>query len=53
VEPETGFDQIANDGIKDGIITAITTSAVAATGQVATPGFVDTHTHNSQNTAAT
>lgn len=51
MDPETGFDEIRNVGIKDGLIKAITTKTItgntvlAAAGQVVTAGFVDTHWH--------
>ncbi|MGA9411202.1 MAG: hypothetical protein WBV78_12265, partial [Roseobacter sp.] len=51
IDPETLFDDIANVGIKDGRIVAITkdaltgTETVDATGQIVAPGFIDTHFH--------
>ena len=51
MDPETLFDSIANVGIKDGRIAAISTDAltgtetVDATGKVVAPGFIDTHFH--------
>jgi N-acyl-D-amino-acid deacylase len=53
MDPETGFDAIANVGISDGWITKITTEelsgddVVDATGLAVTPGFIDTHIHSS------
>ncbi len=57
VDPETGFDQIANVGIKDGWIDRITddpiegAETVDVTGLVVGPGFIDSHTHGSQQFA--
>ncbi len=51
IDPETLFDDIANVGIKDGRIAAISRDAltgaetVDATGQIVAPGFIDTHFH--------
>lgn len=51
MDPETLFDDIANVGIKDGRIVAITKDAMTgaetidATGQIVAPGFIDTHFH--------
>jgi N-acyl-D-glutamate deacylase len=51
MDPETGFDQVANVGIKDGRIAAITrwkiegAKAIDANGLVVAPGFIDTHWH--------
>ena len=51
MDPETQFDDIANVGIKDGRIVAITkepltgTETVDATGKIVAPGFIDTHFH--------
>lgn len=49
MDPETMFDAIANLGIKDGRIRAITKEKITgketidATGLVVAPGFIDTH----------
>ncbi|MCB1489283.1 MAG: hydrolase [Bauldia sp.] len=51
MDPETMFDSIANVGIKDGLIAAITTDTITApevidaAGLVVAPGFIDTHFH--------
>ncbi|MCV2874589.1 aminoacylase [Defluviimonas sp. WL0050] len=51
MDPETLYDDIANVGIKDGRIAAITKDAltgaetVDATGHIVAPGFIDTHFH--------
>ena len=51
MDPETGFDQIANVGINNGWITAITTEAIEgaetidATNHVVAPGFIDLEQH--------
>ncbi len=51
IDPETLFDDIANVGIKDGRIVAISQDAltgaetVDATGHIVAPGFIDTHFH--------
>lgn len=51
MDPETGFDAVANVGVKGGRITAITKKKIAgkqtidAGGLVVAPGFIDTHYH--------
>ncbi|MBQ4891596.1 amidohydrolase family protein [Shewanella sp. MMG014] len=51
MDPETGFDQVANIGIKDGKILSITKDiiegkqSINAKGLVVAPGFIDTHSH--------
>jgi len=51
MDPETMYDDIANVGIKDGKIAAITNDeltgkkTIDATGFVVAPGFIDTHFH--------
>jgi N-acyl-D-aspartate/D-glutamate deacylase len=51
MDPETGFDAVANVGIDNGFITAITNDAIEgartidATGHVVAPGFIDGHSH--------
>ena len=51
IDPETMYDDVANVGIKDGKIVAITKDAITgketidATGLVVAPGFIDTHYH--------
>ena len=51
MDPETGFDGIANVGISNGWITAITPAAIDgaqtidATGHVVAPGFIDLEQH--------
>lgn len=47
IDPETGYDEVANVGIDDATITAITpspllgTTTIEATGLVVSPGFID------------
>lgn len=51
MDPETGFDEIANIGISNGWITRITEDAIEgaetidATGHVVAPGFIDLEQH--------
>nr|WP_321250144.1 amidohydrolase family protein [uncultured Ruegeria sp.] len=51
MDPETGFDQVANVGINNGWITSITTDELTgdeiidATGHVVAPGFIDLEQH--------
>jgi N-acyl-D-aspartate/D-glutamate deacylase len=51
MDPETGFDAVANVGINNGYITKITTNdidgtrAIDAKGHVVAPGFIDYHSH--------
>lgn len=51
MDPETGFDQVANVGINNGYITEISTDdldgarEIDATGHVVAPGFIDFHSH--------
>lgn len=51
MDPETMYDAIANVGIRDGRIAAITKDAITgketidATNLVVAPGFIDTHFH--------
>ena len=51
MDPETGFDQVANVGINNGYITEISMDdldgarEIDATGHVVAPGFIDFHSH--------
>ena len=51
MDPETGFDQVANVGINNGFVTEITTDGITGTrvidasGNVVAPGFIDYHSH--------
>jgi len=52
MDPETMYDAVANVGVKDGRIAAITMEKISgretidASGLVVAPGFIDTHWHN-------
>ena len=49
MDPASGYDQVANLGIRDDRIASITmdpivgTQRIDATGHVVAPGFIDTH----------
>jgi hypothetical protein len=51
MDPETGYDAVANVGVKEGRIAAITEEKITgkkivdATGHVVAPGFIDIHAH--------
>lgn len=51
MDPETGFDSVANVGVKDGLIAVITEEELSgareidASGHVVAPGFIDMHNH--------
>lgn len=51
IDPESGFDDIRNVGINDGVITEITKQDISgkeiidAAGLVVSPGFIDLHAH--------
>ena len=57
IDPETGFDEICDVAVKDGIIVAVGTDLgtagreIDATGLVVSPGFIDLHGHG-QSVAA-
>ena len=57
IDPETGFDEICDVAVKDGIIAAVGTDLgpagreIDATGLVVSPGFIDLHGHG-QSVAA-
>ena len=54
MDPETGFDSVANVGIRGGKIVSITTDKLSgarvidATGHVVSPGFIDLHSHGQE-----
>jgi dihydroorotase-like cyclic amidohydrolase len=54
MDPETGYDAVANVGINNGFITVITTDdiegarTIDATGHVVAPGFIDFHSHGQE-----
>lgn len=51
MDPETGYDAVANVGVSDGSIKVITQDEITgeesidATGYVVAPGFIDMHSH--------
>ena len=51
MDPETGFDQVSNVGVRGGEIAVITTEsidgdeAINAEGLIVAPGFIDLHAH--------
>lgn len=51
MDPETGFDQVSNVGVRGGEIAVITTEsidgdeAINADGLIVAPGFIDLHAH--------
>lgn len=56
LDPESQLDGIRNVGIKQGLITKISTAPlkgdrlIDATGHIVSPGFVDTHNHGASTT---
>ena len=57
MDPESGYDAVANVGINHGFITKITNDKIEgkrtidAKGHVVAPGFIDYHTHGQDNFA--
>ena len=51
MDPETGYDAVANIGVNNGFITRITTNKIKgkrtinAKGHIVAPGFIDYHSH--------
>ncbi len=58
MDPETGFDAVADVGVKDGRIAAISEAPLEgaqtldAAGQIVAPGFIDIHAHGQFPVAA-
>ncbi|MBW9121939.1 amidohydrolase family protein [Microbacterium trichothecenolyticum] len=53
VDPESGFDAIADVGVRDGVIAAVSTDesltgidTIDAAGLIVAPGFIDLHVHS-------
>ncbi len=62
IDPESGFDQVADVGIRDGVIRAVTAESLAdavqeggevidTSGLVVAPGFIDLHAHGQSKEA--